>query len=405
MELGIKGNETRGDEVIKILEMLGGKNRYSLTGCVDNQFYIMDNVIYSLYIGPDEIKGYKIFSLEDFLEKFPYKVGDKVNIYVQNDDIEGWFDIEVAEITSMRWDPTRCRIFYKMKDINREFCVEDIKDKVDDKTTKNMEETKINQMSLANCDLDKVENEEYCGVLGYSVDDVIFTNDTGWIIITNKLWDCYSKEHVYEGIGIINGHEYKDIRHNNVTGKIQLGHLKHCKDVDDVRCVNSITGDIMINQITNKVSVIKFKPDVCDNQIELQLGDYEIEVRDGKTYAVKKKPIYPKNYKECCDVLGIDTMDNDAKGYKHFLLIQFQELIIARDAYWKIAGDYLELDKPWEPDWNWCEYKFCIGTIHDEIEKFHAGNQNCILAFPTEEMRDEFHNNFKNLIEQCKELL
>jgi hypothetical protein len=28
-----------------------------------------------------------------------------------------------------------------------------------------------------------------------------------------------------------------------------------------------------------------------------------------------------------------------------------------------------------------------------------------ILAFPTEEMRDTFYENFKDLIEQCKELL
>ena len=84
MELGIKGHETRGDEVIKILEMLGGKNRYEMRGSIyDNYFYYIDDeykdISYS-YIGPDEIKGYKIFSLEDFLEKFPYKIGDKVTL-------------------------------------------------------------------------------------------------------------------------------------------------------------------------------------------------------------------------------------------------------------------------------------------------------------------------------------
>ena len=307
MELGIKGHETRGDEVIKILETLGGNNCYNLTGIYDNKFYYIRKKFKNItnsYIGPDEIKGYKIFSLEYFLEKFPYKVGDKVNIYVQNDDIEGWLDIEVAEITSMRWDPTRCRIVYKMKDINREFCVEDIKGKVDDNlfhTTNEYEEIVENsfQGGYGKCKLDIQLN-------GYELPE---------------------------------GYHFTDENGNVIDAK--------------------------------------------------------------KILLVKNTPTYPKTYKECCDVLGIDTMDNDAEGYKYLLLIQFQELIIARDAYWKIAGDYLELDKPWEPDWNWCEYKFCIGTIHDEIEKFHAGNQNCILAFPTEEMRDEFHNNFKNLIEQC----
>ena len=75
MELGIKGNPTRSKEVIKILEMLGGENHCNLIGDDDRFFYyiyINDKYIYNSYIGPDEIKGYKIFSLEDFLEKFPY---------------------------------------------------------------------------------------------------------------------------------------------------------------------------------------------------------------------------------------------------------------------------------------------------------------------------------------------
>ena len=40
MELGIKGHTTRGDEVIKLLEMLGGKNCcYRLNGYNDKCFY------------------------------------------------------------------------------------------------------------------------------------------------------------------------------------------------------------------------------------------------------------------------------------------------------------------------------------------------------------------------------
>ena len=35
----------------------------------------------------------------------------------------------------------------------------------------------------------------------------------------------------------------------------------------------------------------------------------------------------------------------------------------------------------------------------------YHGSNNVLLAFPTEEMRDAFYENFKDLIEQCKELL
>lgn len=304
MKLGIKGHETRGDEIIEIFEMLGGKNRHEMRGGIyDKYFYYIDDeykdISYS-YIGPDEIKGYKIFSLEDFLEKFPYKVGDKVNIYVQNDDIEGWFDIEVAEITSMRWDPTRCRIVYKMEDIDREFCVEDIKGKVDDKTNKDMEEKKINQMSLANCDLDEVE---------------------------------------------------------------------------------------------------------------IVLGDrFELKIEDGKYYAVRKKPIYPKTYEECCELLirgahyGVVTdilFDLEKK------LKALKTLIVYRNAYWKIAGEQMGLGKPWEPDWNDNDQpKFGIHNLQNNICTINLRVlKNLILVFPTIEMREYFHKNFKDLIEQCKELL
>ena len=34
-----------------------------------------------------------------------------------------------------------------------------------------------------------------------------------------------------------------------------------------------------------------------------------------------------------------------------------------------------------------------------------VGDVNVILTFPTEEMRDAFYENFKDLIEGCKELL
>lgn len=311
MELGIKGHKTRGDEVVKILETLGGNNCYNLTGIYDNKFYYIRKKFKNItnsYIGPDEIKGYKIFSLEKFLEKFPYKVGDKVNVWTT----EGWSgraDIETSKITSMRWNSDRNEVAYRLKDIIGEF----------------------------------------------------YTDDMGKVNDEKNLFHTTN--------------EYEEIVENSFQGGYE-----------------------------------KCKSDIKLNGYDLPEG-YHFTDENGNVISAtkilikKNSPTYPKTYKECCDVLGIGTMDNDAEGYKYLLLIQFQELIIARDAYWKIAGDYLELDKPWEPDWNWCEYKFCIGTIHDEIEKFHAGNQNCILAFPTEEMRDEFHNNFKNLIEQCKELL
>lgn len=141
-------------------------------------------------------------------------------------------------------------------------------------------------------------------------------------------------------------------------------------------------------------------------EVELVLGNREIIERNGKTYAAIKKPKYPKNYKECCDILGLNTLANDASGYKHELIIRFQELLIARDAYWKVAGIEMGLGKPWKPDFVNKTYVHVIKTCGGEIIKdsdFYA--DNFIFAFPTVEMRNAFIFNFSRNLEYCKELL
>jgi hypothetical protein len=87
------------------------------------------------------------------------------------------------------------------------------------------------------------------------------------------------------------------------------------------------------------------------------------------------------------------------------LLNNLNKLKICRDAYWKIAGEQMGLDKPWEPDWNDESQKYCIRMDRNKIVNCSSSFNNRILAFPTEEMRDVFYENFKKEIEECKELL
>lgn len=117
------------------------------------------------------------------------------------------------------------------------------------------------------------------------------------------------------------------------------------------------------------------------------------------------EPQYPKTYKECCDILGLNTMANDAQGYKWDLIIRMQELIICRDAYWKFYSEQMRLDYPWQPDYRNGSIKFCIRNIGCKFEMTETIQYNTILAFPTEEMRDAFYVNFKDSIERSKELL
>ena len=115
---------------------------------------------------------------------------------------------------------------------------------------------------------------------------------------------------------------------------------------------------------------------------------------------------YPKTYEECCDVLGISYMQLGVVGYACEKLLYLQRLLLCRDTYWKIAGEQMGLGKPWEPDWlNVMQDKYVLYTHDNNIcpNCYVLGNN--ILAFPTKEIRDTFYENFKDLINETKELL
>ena len=324
--LAIKGHPTRGKEVIEILEMLGGINdqEYIGTNTWKDKYYYLDDGYIRAYDWCDGIK----FTLEEFLEKYPYKVGDKVYIKVDPNENCLGYDKMYGEIESAMWVEKFGHVIYKLKDYNRIFYKEELHPYKEDVS---MEDNKL----------------------------------FGTICDTAETKSCTVS-------------------------------LKAIEDsIDSVQFMQS-----------GKIVAVRFNTQNYENEVELQLDDYEIEVRDGKTYAVKKKPKYPTTYAECYDEgnteLHFIYVDKDERD----LYESFIQLIRCRNAYWKIAGEEMGLGKPWKPDWkNTKKVKYGI-TLHDDIiTKIYLRNENVILAFPTEEMRDIFYKNFKNLIEECKELL
>lgn len=91
-----------------------------------------------------------------------------------------------------------------------------------------------------------------------------------------------------------------------------------------------------------------------------------------------------------------------AMGYKFDLLEKFQKLLLCRDMYWKIAGEEMGLGKSREPDWTSGKAFYCIYVSGNIIGKCKRYADNKIIAFPTKEMRNDFYENFKDLIESCK---
>ena len=135
-----------------------------------------------------------------------------------------------------------------------------------------------------------------------------------------------------------------------------------------------------------------------------------------KVVLEKKKKEYPKTYEECNRIMGVELWNTlwgeNATEYEE-QIEDFSRVKICRDAYWKIGGEEMGMGKPWKPDWeNSEERRYSIVNIAGDINlpettltKWILKVTNKILVFPTEELRDTFYENFKELIEQCKELL
>ena len=279
--LAIKGHRIQGDKVIKLLEMLGGKN---------NNNYFGNNDLWVYYINKEgciitdfDLNRFSVFTLEEFLEKFPYKVGDKV----QHKDATSCGSI--YEVEKMRWE----------------------------------EDTVKYTVRLFGCN---------------------YKSST----LPSKYLQPYKKETMRK----------------EISGAI----------VDRFICLEGY------DFYDDKGNIIDTK---------------EITMK-------KKKPKYPKIYEECCKVLQMPKdesyIDIDVPLSYNKVLKAFTQLLICRDAYWKLAGD-------WKPYWSIYDHKFCIGTDNDKVIEECVTTGNRILAFPTKEMRDAFYENFKEEIKSCKELL
>ena len=316
-KLAIKGHRTRGGEVIQLLEMLGGNNVYNYDGSGGVSFSICEkNMISFDFIPADD---YIVFTLEEFEEKYPYKVGDKV----QHKGATSCGS--VFEVEKMRWEV----------------------------------DTVMYTLRLFGCNYkSSTLPAEYLQLYKPTIEDA-----------NKAVFDCNA--------------QCNNIR-NEIIDKEQVYYD------NEINCYHQDFGD----------------------KVRIRLGnDYEIKVEDKITYIVKKQPQYPKDYEGCCDVLKIPNderyIDIDVPLDYNKLLSTFTKLIICRKAYWEIAGKQLGLlDKHWEPDW--CDenkLKYCIECSFGTIDKTISIVNGCFLAFPTKKMRDAFLENFKGLIEQCKELL
>ena len=104
----------------------------------------------------------------------------------------------------------------------------------------------------------------------------------------------------------------------------------------------------------------------------------------------------PTDIIEALEILDLSMLMEG--NYRKEQLIALQQLLIFRDAWWKIADD-------WKPDWEEDDIKYCLRFMNNSITKNHSEVGSYVLAFPTAEMRDAFYDAFEELISEVKELL
>lgn len=114
--LAIKGHPSRGKEVIEILEMLGGKNLNNLDGA-SNIYYLIGLIVPKI-LGTSKSEldkthvrfQFTYFTLEKFLEKYPYKVGDEV-------EYKSIGDVNLkSKIIYMKWCKSLNKVLYTTED-------------------------------------------------------------------------------------------------------------------------------------------------------------------------------------------------------------------------------------------------------------------------------------------------
>ena len=142
-----------------------------------------------------------------------------------------------------------------------------------------------------------------------------------------------------------------------------------------------------------KIVEVIFNEANYEDKVKLNIDNsYEI-VKEGDEYFAKKV-IKPK--KSRYSPLPKKPYDCNLKSLD---LSAFRVLIQCRNAYWELANN-------WKPNWESTEKKYSIYNYRGQIRAdYFTVVDRCILVFPEEQMRNEFYENFKDLIEECKEWL
>ena len=151
--------------------------------------------------------------------------------------------------------------------------------------------------------------------------------------------------------------------------------------------------------------VISLKENINDMETKEMIipQGWEIDkVDDNKILLKKSKKELPKTWKECCELLGRGEfigVDSDIINIDNTIgkpMLALCKLLVCREVY----------RQGWKPNWkDGKEIKWTIECIEYRISSMICTYCSKVLSFQSEEIRDKFLENFKDLIEEAKELI
>jgi hypothetical protein len=356
--LAIKGDKNRGNEVIALLQMLGGE-AIAAKGNDETVIYgISENSIIDIRLSYEKrIDNYTIFTLDEFYARFPFKV--RYFVFAGNCTY-------AVDIRQMHWNAKTQEVEYMVKPWadNLWYTANKLTKYVMPKF--NVGETVYNKHTRKFGEIVKYQwqKDEYIYLIHHLMEDAWYlerqlTKDVESVDNENKMKNVLAEL----------------LEHIKTTSKDDLE--KEFEELKEWSNVGPTVEEFMT---------------FCE--------------------CVNKKPKYPTTYEECCKVLKKNPdIKPEVRMVSPEESLLFSKLIMlkrCRDAYWKIYGEKKGLDKPWDSTYGCGEWGYWIGYSINENKIYLQDSRilvNCVLIFPTEEMRDAFNVNFKDLIEKCKELL
>jgi hypothetical protein len=166
---------------------------------------------------------------------------------------------------------------------------------------------------------------------------------------------------------------------------------------------------VIVNNLNSKGIIVKMEWNgseviyTCnvDNQT-IQCNKYNLTAfkNDTNVCEQEQEKTFPKTYYECYQLLFNETSVKEqilnineeyAKDITPFI-----KLKICRDAYWKILNC---------TDKTNCKFNISVNEFTKKAYKFEKWTTSIFLRFPDRDSRRIFFDNFKELIEECKQFI